>query len=114
MAINWNMDVGSLSTLFKKKKSSVRASDALIPATKKVWRFSVMFLGIFAILIVSYDAYIFWEYVYNQQDVDIGEQGNVKGIDRPLFDGVVRMLDERTVKFERAKSIEPIRNPFAR
>lgn len=112
--MNWNIDIGSLGALFKKKRVTARASDALIPATKKVWRFSVMFLSIFAVLIVSYDAYIFWEYVINQQDVDIGEQGTVAGISRVLFDSVSKSIDDRALRFERAKTTEPIRNPFSK
>lgn len=111
MAINWNIDVGAL---FKKKKTNVHASDALIQATKKVWRLSIMFLAIFAVLVVAYDAHIFWEYVINQQDIDIGGQGSVEGINRTLFDSVTKAIDERALRFERAKTVEPIRNPFSK
>ncbi|MEK7630541.1 MAG: hypothetical protein AAB417_00720 [Patescibacteria group bacterium] len=112
MAINWNMNIESLGALFKKRKTSSRVSGALIPATKKVWRFSIMFLAIFAVLVVACDAYIFWEYVINQQDVDIGERGTVVGINRALFDNVSNLIDERATRFGQAKTVEPIRNPF--
>ncbi|MEK7649638.1 MAG: hypothetical protein AAB367_01580 [Patescibacteria group bacterium] len=109
MAINLNIDFNSL---FKKRKATAHSSDALIPATKKVWRFSIMFLAIFAILIVAYDGYIFWEYVYNQQDVDIGGQGTVEGINRALFDNVSKSIDERASKFREARGAEVFKNPF--
>ncbi len=112
MAINWNMDIRSLGALFKKKGASLHAPGFLVLTTKKIWRFSVIFLAVFAILIVAYDAYIFWEYVYNQQEVDIGGQGSVESVGRASFDSVAKTIDERSVQFERAKLADPIRNPF--
>ncbi len=115
MAINWNMDISSLKNLLHKKRSAVRTTGALIPATKKIWRGSIIFLFTFAALVVAYDAYIFWEDVYTKQNIeniDIGERAKVMFVDRTSFDSVMKEIDTRASRFNSATTSAPIRNPF--
>ncbi len=91
----------------------MKSLEALIPRAAFIWRVSIIGVLVLLTAAILFDGYIFLFYVQGVEGtVDIGEEGALLGIQKPLLNDAQKILADRSLHIQKMASSTPVRNPF--